>query len=178
VSQNGVVSEPPAKVRVDPPLSGSESDMLESWLDYHRTTLLMKCEGLSPEQLAHRAVPPSGLSLLGLVRHMTELELQWFQRVFGRTDVALLYCTEDSPEGDFEGAHADTAHESIERFKQECDQSRRVIATADSLDELGQVPKWGEVSLRWILVHVLEEYARHNGHADLLRECIDGSVGA
>jgi uncharacterized damage-inducible protein DinB len=151
--------------------------MLESWLDYHRSTLLIKCDGLAPEQLAARAVPPSSLSLLGLVRHMTEVERQWFQRVFAGTDAAFHYCTDDDPDADFDGALPETADDSLDLFAQECESSRKVVDTAASLDDLGNLPKWGDVSLRWILVHMIEEYARHNGHADLLRERIDGAVG-
>ncbi len=163
--------------RIDPPLTAGEAQMLEAWLDYHRSTLLIKCDGLSNEQLVERAVPPSSLSLLGLVRHMTEVERHWFQQVFAQIDAPYHYCSDDEPDADFDRATPDAAAQSLERFRSECEDSRQVIDSSHSLEDLGHLPKWGDVSLRWIMVHMIEEYARHNGHADLLRERIDGAVG-
>jgi len=164
--------------RVDTPLIAAERPMLEAWLDFQRATLALKCRGLSPEQLATRSVPPSTLSLLGLVRHMAEVERHWFQRCLLGADQPPLYRTEAARDLDFDGATPDNASEGLSTWETECDASRSAVAASDSLDAIGKTPwRRGEVSLRWILVHMIEEYARHNGHADLLRETIDGAVG-
>jgi uncharacterized damage-inducible protein DinB len=150
--------------------------MLESWLEYHRATLALKCEGLSLEQLRERAVPPSSLSLLGLVRHMADVEQNWFRRVLSGETVAGIYWTEDNEDGDFDDVDTADADEAFATWRAECDNARKVAAAAPSLDITGK--RHGmEVSLRWIYVHMIEEYARHNGHADLLRERIDGATG-
>ena len=152
--------------------------MLDGWLEYHRATLAWKCEGLSADQLRERAVPPSSLSLLGLVRHMAEVERAWFRRRAGREDVPMLYCTDSSPDADFdEVADADAA-EALETWRQECDRARAIVAAVPSLDDTFENDRDGQTySLRWIVSHMVEEYARHNGHADLLRERIDGATG-
>jgi uncharacterized damage-inducible protein DinB len=164
--------------RAEPPLTADERDMLDGWLEYHRATLAWKCEELSADQLRERAVPPSSLSLLGLVRHMAEVERAWFRRRVGREDVPSLYCTDSSPDADFdEVADADAA-EALETWRQECDRARAVVAAVPSLDDTFENDRDGKTySLRWIVSHMVEEYARHNGHADLLRERIDGAVG-
>jgi uncharacterized damage-inducible protein DinB len=164
--------------RIDPPFIADERPMLEAWLEYHRATLAMKCDGLSTEQLRQRAVPPSSLSLLGLVRHMAEVERGWFRRTLNGEEAGQLYCSEADPDGDFD--HVDDAEpaEAFAAWRAECDHARELLAAAPSLDATGARQRRGEpVSLRWILVHMIEEYARHNGHADFLRERIDGSVG-
>jgi uncharacterized damage-inducible protein DinB len=149
--------------------------MLAGWLEHHRGILIWKCEGLTAEQLRQRSVPPSTLSLLGLVRHMADVERGWFQQVFLGEDVPELYGEADFNEVDL----ADPA-EAFEAFDRECDTSRRVVAQALSLDLPSKVAseRTGEPwSLRWIITHMIEEYARHNGHADLLRESVDGTTG-
>ena len=153
--------------------------MLELWLDYHRATLLWKCEGLSPEQLAARSVPPSSLSLIGLVRHMAEVERSWFRRVLaGEDDAGPIYYSDADPDGDFDNAAAGNVEDAFTTWRAECDAARVRQAAVASLDDVGKGLRHGEaVSLRWILTHMIEEYARHNGHADLLREAIDGAVG-
>jgi uncharacterized damage-inducible protein DinB len=152
--------------------------MLESWLEFHRETLVFKCEGLSAEQLRWRAVPPSTLSLLGLVRHMTEVERNWFQRVIAGAEAPPLYYTEADRDGDFDNVDDADPEEAFAAWRSEGEAARRVLAAASSLDDDGAKQRHGElVSVRWILVHMIEEYARHNGHADLLRECIDGVTG-
>ena len=152
--------------------------MLEAWLDYHRATLAMKCDGLSAEQLRERAVPPSTLSLLGLVRHMTEVERSWFRRTLTGEDIGPLYYSDADPDGDFNGVDDADPDEALATWRAECDYVRRLGAAVPSLDALAARTRGEErISLRWILVHMIEEYARHNGHADLLRERIDGSVG-
>ncbi len=162
--------------RAEPPLTANERDMLEGWLDYHRATLAWKCEGLSPDQLRERAVPPSSMSLLGLVRHMSEVERGWFRRRVGQADAPWLYCTDDHLDGDFDDvADADVA-EAFQTWRQECDHARAIAAAVPSLDDTF-ADKGNIFSLRWIMSHMVEEYARHNGHADLLRERIDGATG-
>lgn len=164
--------------RTGPPSSGSERDMLRAFLDFHRATLAMKCEGLTDEELRQRSMPPSTLSLLGLVRHMAEVERAWFRRVFEDNDAPMVW----SDETDFQAAYdasASTREEAFGAWGAEVENSRRVEREADSLDQAGYQPRWGkEVSLRMVMVHVLLEYGRHNGHADLLREGVDGTVGA
>jgi uncharacterized damage-inducible protein DinB len=162
--------------RIDPPFVAGERAMLESWLEYHRATLAWKCEGLDDAQLRERAVPPSPLSLLGLVRHMADVERSWFRRVLGGENVPGIYWTDDDPDGDFDNVDAADVQEAFATWRAECEHARRNAAAAGSLDVTGQ--RRGEaVTLRWILVHMIEEYARHNGHADFLRERIDGAVG-
>ncbi|HEX3948119.1 MAG TPA: DinB family protein [Acidimicrobiales bacterium] len=161
-----------------PPLVADERTMLVGWLELHRRTLLAKCRDLEPEQLALRSVPPSELSLLGLVRHMTEVEEHWFRRIFADERPPARYCTRDDRDGDFHGAAADNAAEGLDAFGIECQRSRELLDQVDSLDRLSRRSLGDQpVSMRWIVVHMIEEYARHNGHADLLRECVDGLVG-
>ena len=163
--------------RIAPPLIGGEREMLRAFLDYHRATLAMKCDGLSDEELRRRSMPPSALSLLALVRHMAEVERLWFRRVINGEDVPLVW----SAEGDFQVAYdaaAATRAEAFGAWQAEVEQSRRIEREAASLDVTGYQPRWDEdVSLRLVMLHLIHEYARHNGHADLLREGIDGTVG-
>ena len=152
--------------------------MLDSWLEFHRATLLMKCEGLTEEQLKTRSVPPSSLSLLGLVRHMTEVERGWFRRVLVGEDVKPLYYSDDNEDGDFDDVDNADLDGDLARFREEVDHCRRVAAEHPDLDTIAKRARRGrQVSLRWIYVHMIEEYARHNGHADFLRERIDGATG-
>jgi uncharacterized damage-inducible protein DinB len=163
--------------RARPALQAGEPEMLTGWLEHHRGILVWKCEGLTDEQLRQRAVPPSTLSLLGLVRHMSNVERGWFQAVFLGEDVPDVYEGTDADFNDVD--QADTA-EAFAAFGRECAVSRQIVAQAASLDDLSKVPseRTGQAfSLRWIVSHMIEEYARHNGHADLLRECVDGSTG-
>jgi len=151
--------------------------MLSAWLDYHRATLAMKCEGLSAEQLRSAAIPPSTLSLLGLVRHMAEVERGWFRRTLaGENAPPIYYNAQEADDADFDVAQADV-EEPFTRWNEECARARTIVAGAASLDVVGQQRRGNTVSLRWIMVHMVEEYARHNGHADLLRQRLDGSVG-
>ncbi|MEE1786296.1 DinB family protein [Streptomyces sp. SP17BM10] len=164
--------------RPKPPLTGGERETLRAFLDFHRATLAMKCEGLTDEQLRLRSSPPSTLSLLGLVRHMAEVERTWFRRVIGGEDVPLVW----SPEGDYQAAYdatGATRREAFAAWRAEVEHARRIEREAQSLDVTGYQPRWGEtVSLRLVMLHLIHEYARHNGHADFLREGIDGTVGA
>ncbi|HET6627974.1 MAG TPA: DinB family protein [Nocardioidaceae bacterium] len=168
----------PVTDRKDPPFVAAERDMLDSWLDYHRDTLLSKCAGLDAAQLRTRSVPPSSLSLQGLVRHMTEVERSWFRRVLLDEEAAPLYYTDANEDGDFDDVDSADAVADFERFRAEVETCRGITAKHPDLDALGKRQRHGhDVSLRWIYVHMIEEYARHNGHADLLRERIDGATG-
>ncbi|MFD9040677.1 DinB family protein [Streptomyces bottropensis] len=164
--------------RVGPPHLGTERATLRAFLDYHRATLAMKCAGLTDEELRRRSMPPSALSLLGLVRHMAEVERAWFRRVFEVHDAPMVW----SKEIDFQAAYdasASTRAEAFGAWEAEVETSRRIEREAESLDLAGHQPRWNaEVSLRMVMIHVLLEYARHNGHADFLREGVDGTVGA
>jgi uncharacterized damage-inducible protein DinB len=164
--------------RVGPPSFGTEREMLRAFLDYHRATLAMKCEGLTDEELRKQSMQPSMLSLLGLVRHMAEVERTWFRRVFQDNDAPMVW----SDKIDFQAAFdtsVSTRDQAFAAWKSEVENSRRIEREAESLDLAGYQPRWGEeVSLRMVMVHVLLEYGRHNGHADFLREGIDGTVGA
>jgi len=164
--------------RIEPPFHADERAMLDGWLEYHRGTLEHKCSGLSPAQLVERSVPPSTMSLLGLVRHMAEVERNWFRRCFaGADDAPPIYYSDDDPDGDFDNADESGVAEAFATWHAECEHARAIAAPA-SLDARSAAERHGEtVSLRWILTHMIEEYARHNGHADLLRERIDGATG-
>ena len=163
--------------RREPPHDADERTSLEVWLEFHRATLAMKCRGLTPEQLARRAVPPSGLSLLGLVRHLAELERDYFRRSFAGEDLPRLHGDTSDPDAwrDFAGADPADAAVDLEVWRAESARSRAVAAAAPSLDSHATAD--ATVTLRWTMVKMIQEYARHNGHADLLRECIDGAVG-
>ena len=163
--------------RIGPSPTAGEREMLRAFLDFHRATLALKCEGLSAEQLRRRSVPSSALSLLGLVRHMAEVERAWFRRVLDGEDVPLVW----SDTGDFQVAYdarnADR-DEAFAAWEAEVARSREIERAAESLDVTGYSVKWGEdVSLRMVVLHLIHEYARHNGHADFLREAVDGAVG-
>jgi uncharacterized damage-inducible protein DinB len=157
---------------------GDERATLIEFLRCQRLTLQLKCEGLDAEQLARRSVEPSTMSLLGLVRHMAEVERTWFRRRFAGQDVPKRYQTEAEPDRDFDGAVADQAvvDEAWAAWREEVAFAEQYALEAD-LDFVGQDGFGAPISLRELLVHMVEEYARHNGHADLLRERIDGRVG-
>jgi uncharacterized damage-inducible protein DinB len=163
--------------RAMPPLAGDERATLEGFLDFHRDTLAMKCAGLTDEQLRTASVPPSVLSLLGIVRHLADVERYWFRRVLCAEDAPPLNYTPEDRDAEFtEVADADPGKAFADW--------RAVIAAAKEraaareLDSLGDGERQGmRFSLRWIYVHMIEEYARHNGHADFLRERIDGATG-
>jgi uncharacterized damage-inducible protein DinB len=171
------LQEPTPEQRSDPPYVADERRMLDAWLDFHRDTLLWKCAGLSGEQLVRRSAPPSTLSLLGLVRHMTQVERGWFRRTLAGEDVTTPYSRDDAEDADFDETDPARAQEEIATFRAEVATCREVAARF-GLDDTGAVQRRGQdVSCRWIYVHMIEEYARHNGHADLLREGIDGEIG-
>jgi len=149
--------------RPEPPSTGGEREMLAGFLDFQRATLLWKLEGLDDEQL-RRAMVPSGTSLLGLVKHLAYVERSWFQGVWDGQEVSLPY---------------ETTEDVLALYDGECDRSRAIVAAASSLDDIAEHPRrqgW-KMSRRWILIHMIEETARHVGHADILREQLDGATG-
>ena len=168
---------PAPAYRIEPPLDGDEKVMLMGFLDYHRATLRWKCDGLTPEQLATRAVPSSTLSLLGIVRHLAEVEHSWFGYL-EHNKQPWIYATEAEPDLDFDGAVADpgVVAEAWTTWQAEVDHARDV-AQRTPLDSTFTYRTGEVMTHRWTLLHMLEEYARHNGHADLLREAIDGTTG-
>jgi hypothetical protein len=160
--------------RPRPPFVGDERAVLDGWLDFHRATLLWKCEGLTLDQLKLAPVPTSTLTLLGLVRHLTEVERGWFLPFLGE-QVPDLYCSEDNPDGDFDDVPDADAAGDLARYGEVVDAISELLAHR-RLDEV-EVDEGNSYNLRWIMTHLIEEYARHNGHADLLREAIDGRTG-
>jgi uncharacterized damage-inducible protein DinB len=152
-----------------------ERSTLVEYLRVYRLTLEMKCADLDAEQMARRSVPPSTMSLLGLVRHMAEVERSWFRRNMAGQDAPKLYCSQEDRDGDWNGAVADqlVVEEAWRTWREEVDFSERLVADVSDL----AAPGTSGVQLREVLVHMIEEYARHCGHADLLRERIDGRVG-
>jgi Protein of unknown function (DUF664) len=161
------------------PTVGDERAVLADFLRCQRATLELKCSGLQPTDLSRRAVDPSTLSLLGLVRHMADVERRWFRRVMAGRDAPPHFSTRADPDADFDGAVPDpeVVAEAWEVWRAEVAFAERFVADAPDLDVTGSDAWRGPVSLRWVIVHMVEEYARHNGHADLLRERIDGRLG-
>jgi uncharacterized damage-inducible protein DinB len=162
--------------RTEPAYLLGEREMLEQWLEFHRTTLVMKCEGLTDEARKARPVPTSKLSLHGLVRHMAEVERNWFHRVLLREPETPFIWVDPSAE-DSELVPLDGAvwATDLSAFHAACEASRTACKGKD-LEHTG-LRRGEPCSLRWIYVHMIEEYARHNGHADLIRELLDGAVG-
>jgi uncharacterized damage-inducible protein DinB len=160
--------------RTEPTFELEERAMLEGWLDFHRVTLLLKCEGLTDEQRKARPVPTSLMSLHGLVRHMAEVERQWFRRVVSLEDAPLVLDYSADEDADFDVANADWDSD-LAWWQSECDAARAAVGDL-ALEHTG-VRRGEAVSLRWAYNHMIEEYARHNGHADLIRELVEGAVG-
>lgn len=165
--------------RPEPPMTGDGLATLRGFLDFQRATRQMKCAGMDADQLARRAVEPSSLSLLRLVRHLADVERSWFHHFAGEVTEPIFY-TRAEPDLDIHGARADPGDvdTAFDRWRTECAHSDEIIAAAP-LERTFFRPRHGgeTISLRWILVHMIEEYSRHNGHADLLRERLDGSTG-
>ena len=166
---------PPVERR-DTAVNADERTSLQDWLDFHRQTLLSKCAGLTAAQLKTPSVEPSKLTLLGLVRHMADVERFWFRTTAAQQAVDDAYCTEEYPDGDFDlvadaDAEADFAH-----YRTECTVCDKAVASM-SLDATFPTRRRATMNLRWVYVHMIEEYARHNGHADFIRERIDGVTG-
>ena len=164
-----------SQFRTDPPRVADERQMYQAWLDFHRGTLLWKCAGLSDAELKNASAPPSALTLLGLLRHMSEVERAWFRRRAVRITLPDLYCTDEDIDGDFDNVADADVEADHATFRAEC------LAADEAVHEMSLDDTFagrnGPISLRWTYVHMIEEYARHNGHADLLRERIDGATG-
>lgn len=150
--------------------------MLEAWLDRHRATFLRKCAGLTGEQLAEASTPPSNLTLLGLIRHLTDVERTWFRIRIAGQDVKARYAAHGSQDAAFENLDPRRAEAEYADLVAEMAEARAAGATRD-LDHTFVHARWGEMSVRWVYIHMIEEYAQHNGHADLIRERIDGHTG-
>jgi uncharacterized damage-inducible protein DinB len=174
--------DPEKDPRVEPPSAGSELETLTGFLDWYRGTLELKCSGLDAAALARRSVEPSSLSLLGLVRHMADVERSWFRRVMAGQDAPPRFCSAEDRDGDFDNVRPDPAmvDEAWQAWREEIAFADQFVSAAPGLDLPAQrLTSDGRerMSLRWVLNHMIEEYARHAGHADLLRERIDGAVG-
>jgi uncharacterized damage-inducible protein DinB len=170
----------PAVERTESPNVAPERQATEALLDYFRETLLWKCAGLTAEQLKERSVPPSSMSLLGLVRHMADVERVWFRRRIAGEDIGPIYWSDASPDGDFDDLDPATAEADFATYAAEVEVARAVLAARDYDDTFVAQHSDGSeetIDIRTLVLHMIEEYARHNGHADLLREAIDGSVG-
>ncbi|MGW1911344.1 DinB family protein [Streptomyces sp. NPDC002076] len=158
-------------------MTGSERAMLEGWLDFHRATLELKCRGLDDAQVRQASAEPSSLTLLGLVQHLAEVERNWFQRVLAGLDVPPVF----EEETGYALAPGRGLEAALGVWRREIARGWELLAEWD-LADTGRIvdePMPGvEVSVRWVLIHLIEEYARHNGHADILRERIDGVTGA
>ena len=165
--------------RTDPAPRDAEKETLVAFLTWQRDTLELKCSGLTAAQLAARSVSPSTLSLLGLVRHLAGVETSWFRQVMAGQYVSRPFRSTADPDAEFTGAVADDAvvAAAFKAWHGEVAFAEKFVAAASSLDIVGTHEHRGEISLRWVLVHMIEEYARHLGHADLLREAIDGATG-
>lgn len=166
----------PREVR--PPMPDERSTLM-TYLRDNRLTLEMKCAGLGAEGMAARSVPPSTLSLLGLVRHLADVERGWMRRFMAGLDAPPRFSTPDDRDGEFDNAIADPAlvEQAWAAWRAECAFTDAYVAEAPDLDVVGADPDSMHKTLRHVLVHLIEEYARHNGHADLLRELIDGRIG-
>ncbi|HET7660160.1 MAG TPA: DinB family protein [Oryzihumus sp.] len=158
----------------DGPLTGEDRPMLEGFLAWHRALLQHKCAGLTGEQLAQRSVPPSNLSLLGLVRHMAKVERKWFRELIAGQELEPMYDPALGKDADFEDLDPAKAQADYERLLEECRLAGEVLAAASYEQTIES--RMGVMSVRAVVVHMIEEYAQHSGHADLLRECVDGTT--
>jgi hypothetical protein len=164
-----------SRFRHDPAHVADERTMYQGWLDFHRGTLLWKGAGLTDDQLKTASVRPSSMTLLGLLRHMAEVERWWFRVKAAGLTLPDLYTPGDDEDGDFDNVSDAVVEQDVATFTAEClaaDEAVRAMSLDDTFDGRN-----GPISLRWVYVHMIEEYARHNGHADLLRERIDGATG-
>jgi len=164
---------PPAVV--DGPLVGDDRPILEGFLAWERSTLLNICAGLTGEQLAQRAVPPSNLSLLGLVRHMAKVERIWFRQRAAGEPIGPMYDPAKGKNADFDDLDPALAQADFARYEEECRRADAAVA-ALAFDHTF-ILNDEAYSLRLVYVHMIAEYGRHNGHADLLRELVDGTTG-
>jgi len=163
--------------RPAPPTAGDERSTLVGFLEFQRATLAAKCIGLTDAQLRARAVEPSNLSLLGLVRHMAEVERGWFRAGIAGEPVGDIWVSPGDPDADFDQVDDAGVAEAFAAWEAEYLRAREIVDATPSLDVTFDHLRLGPVSLRWVVLHLIEEYARHNGHADLLRERLDGATG-
>jgi hypothetical protein len=174
------VAAPTTELPPDPP-TGDERTTLETFLDYYRAVTIRKAEGITDEQARRALCPPSGLTIIGIVRHLTEVERSWFRQDLVGETIPPLYYGESHPTGDRDGDfHAPpdaTIAAALDAYRDELDRCRAVMAGVDSLEIVETNPHSTPRNVRWILVHMIEEYARHAGHLDLLREAADGTTG-
>ena len=156
----------------------SEHQMLGEFLDYFRTVMLRKVEGLDEAEV-RVTVAASTIDLLGLVRHLADVERWWFRVVFGNEAVDGIYETPDDADADWHHHPTDTMGEALEHWHREVGRAREILASTTDLDSIAArvSARRGRISMRWIMIHMIEEYARHVGHADFLRENIDGTTG-
>ena len=177
---SGMMTADPSIPREDPDLQTDELTVLGQYLDYHRATLAMKCARLGEADLKRPALATSSLTLLGLVRHLTEVEYFWFCEWLDGQPEHAFYFTEDDPDGDFHNLDSHPVTDVWTTYSARVAESRRILGTFSDGNELARgrpSPNRQPRNVRWIVVHMIEEYARHNGHADLLREAIDGETG-
>jgi uncharacterized damage-inducible protein DinB len=160
----------------DIPRNGDERSTLLAFLEWQRATLAKKCAGLEADQLRQRSAEPSTLSLIGLVRHMADVEAGWFRRTLGGEDVVYHYSSDEDLDGEFDNVAAADVDEAFATWRDECARADEIVSRR-ALDATGRHRTGREVSMRWILIHMIEEYSRHNGHADILRQRIDGATG-
>jgi uncharacterized damage-inducible protein DinB len=156
------------------PLTADERPLLEDFLRWHRALLQHKCAGLTGEQLAQRSAPPSNLSLLGLIRHMTKVERRWFRELIPGTELEPMFDPELGKDADFEDLDPTRAEAEYGRLLEEIRLADAALATYDYDRVLDS--RMGPMTVRAVVIHMIEEYAQHNGHADLLRERIDGAT--
>jgi uncharacterized damage-inducible protein DinB len=178
VGVEAVVTEPAGGsriIRTDPAGTLPEKPMLMAYLDYHRQTLARKLDGLSGEQAIARSTV-SGLTLLGIVRHLTEVERGWINEDFAGQDLPPLYSRPGAPDADFDELDGAGLDADLAAWRDQIADTDGIVADHE-LGTTVQHGRMGDISLRWILLHLIEEYARHNGHADIIREAIDGAVG-
>jgi hypothetical protein len=163
--------------RTDPDLQADELTVLAQYLDFHRATLEMKCAALTENELKRRTVPTSNLTLLGLVRHLTDVEYGWFAEWLDGQAERSRYFTSDDPSGDFDNLESEPVSDVWSAYHAQVAESRRILGTFGNGDEMARGGPGRPRNVRWIALHMIEEYARHNGHADLLGEAIDGATG-
>jgi uncharacterized damage-inducible protein DinB len=162
--------------RQSAPTVDGELKMMEAWLEFHRQTLLSTCSGLTAEQLRQRPAPPSTMSLLGLVRHMTDVERGWFRRRIAGEDIGFRYSSEADPDGEFDNVEDADAERDFAAYREEVELARSVAAGRELDETFYHERREVVMSVRWVYLHMIEEYARHNGHADLLRDRTDSAT--
>jgi hypothetical protein len=150
--------------------------MLKAYLEHHRESIELKCAGVEPLRLSERSASPSTMSLHGLIRHLAGVERWWFAINFAGMDLPMLYYSDADPEQDFDVLDGDPL-DAIEVWRAECGRSREIVDAAMDLEQVGVVARDGTYTLRWLMLRMIGEYAQHAGHADLLREAIDGATG-